>query len=549
VTEEPTTPAGPPSTVAELVARRADDDNVGLVLDGQSWTWREVVAQSCVRADWLRCTLDPSRPANIGVLLPNTPDYVFTLLGAALAGVCVVGINPTRRGAELRRDVEHTDCQLVLTNPEQSDLLAGLTTAAVVSTQDAPWQGCAGAGLPAGLPDPESLLLLIFTSGSTSAPKAVRRTQGRIVAGADIGFRPSDVLYCAMPLFHGNALSSNLFPGLLAGSTIVLRERFSASRWLYDVRTHGATFANTVGRALGYVLATPPSEQDKDHRLRVVLAPESSPRDAEVFAERFGVRVVSGYGQSEGVIALLPVAREGALGKAPRGVDVAVVDAGTRQECAVAELGTDGLLRNAEEAIGELVRRDAGGGFEGYWRNSDADAERTRGGWYWSGDLAYRDADGIFWFAGRVGDWLRVDSENFASAPIERILTRHPDLAAVAVVGVPDPQGGDQLLAVVEPLPGRTFDLMSFPAFLAGQGDLGTKWAPRFVRVCTALPVTGNDKVDKRPLRAAAWLTTDPVWWRPPGELAYQPFTGADAEQLRTEFDQHGRSSRHPEEP
>ena len=523
-------------TVAGLIELRADDDNVGLAFGDLSWTWREVVAEARVRAGWLSGALDAAHPPHVGVLLPNSPDFVFTLLGAALAGACIVGLNPTRGDTELEQDLRHTECQLLLTDSAQAARLPG-----ALLVEDAPWSG--STALPSREIAPDTLLLLIFTSGSTSAPKAVRRSQGRIAGGANLGFRPTDVLYCAMPLFHGNALSSTLFPALATGARLAVREKFSASQWLPDVRRHGATFANTVGRALGYILATPPSEHDRDHKLRVVLSPEASPRDTDAFAERFGARVLSGYGQSEGGVVLLPSAKRGAMGRPPKGSDLVILDPETGAERDVADIDDNGLLRNGEQAIGELVRRDAGGGFEGYWRNEEAETARTRNGWYWTGDLAYQDSDGDFWFAGRVGEWLRVDSENFAAAPVERVLERYPEFTAVSVVGVPDPQSGDQVLAAVE---AATFDPSAFAEFLGSQPDLGAKWAPRFVRLCAALPVTGNEKVDRRRIAREAWCGGEDVWWRPPREAAYRLMTDEDRQQLQAEFASHGRAGAHP---
>ena len=167
------------------------------------------------------------------------------------------------------------------------------------------------------------------------------------------------------------------FPALAAGCTLVLRDRFSATAWLDDVRTHGVTFTSTVGRALGYILATPPTPGDRDHNLRVVLAPEASPRDSDAFRERFGARVISGYGSSEGGIALMPAAKRGSLGTAPPGADIAVVTEDGR-ECETARFDENGRLINTEQATGELVRRDAAGSFEGYWDNPEADADRLR---------------------------------------------------------------------------------------------------------------------------------------------------------------------------
>ena len=141
---------------------------------------------------------------------------------------------------------------------------------------------------------------------------------------------------------------------------------------------------------------------------------------------------------------------------------------------------------------------------------------RLREGWYWTGDLAYRDEAGFFYFAGRDHDWLRVDGENFASAPIERILQRHPDVVLAAVYAVPDPVVGDQVMAALQLRPGcRPLDAADVAAFLAAQGDLGTKWAPRFVRVSAALPATATNKVLKRSLRAERWNCAEPVLWQP----------------------------------
>jgi fatty-acyl-CoA synthase len=533
--------------VAELVADRADDDDIGLVFGDRSWTWREVVAESAVRGAWLSAALDQRAPPNVGLLLDNTPDFVFSLYGAALTGACVVGINSTRRGSELERDITHTDCQFVVTDAAHAGLRAPNSTVPTVLVEDTPWASYAGAALPAHLPQPSSLLLLIFTSGSTSAPKAVRRSSGPIAAAAAVGLGKGDAVYCAMPLIHGNALFGALFPALAAGARTILRERFSASEWLSDVRRHGATFATSVGRALAYILGTPPSADDRDHSLKVVLAPESSARDAAAFTERFGVPVITGYGQSEGGITLLPSRRHGALGRAPRGTDIVVINTETGMEQPVADIDENGLLRNPEEAIGELVRRDSLGSFEGYWGNADADADRVKDGWFYSGDLAYRDADGVFYFAGRVGDWLRVDSENFAAAPDERILARYPGAAGVAVVGVPDAQSGDRVLAAMEFVDSVSFDPDDFAAWLAQQPDLGTKWSPSYVRICRALPTVGYDKIDRRRIRREAWLTADPVWHRAPRAASYRLLDDADRHAIRSAFADHGRLALHPQ--
>src|SRR5262249_10860422 len=127
---------------------------------------------------------------------------------------------------------------------------------------------------------------------------------------------------------------------------------------------------------------------------------------------------------------------------------------------------------------------------------------------------------------------------------IERIIERHPAVAAVAVYGVPDPVTGDQVMAALELRSGRDFDPDEFAAFLAAQSDLGTKWAPRFVRIVDALPVTGADKVAKLPLRAAAWLADNgDVWWRATRDDTYRPMDDNARAALADQFVAHGRTA------
>ncbi len=398
--------------------------------------------------------------------------------------------------------------------------------------------------------EPDDLLLLLFTSGTTGAPKAVRCSQGRLAAIAAraaqaYGFERDDVCYCPMPLFHGNAIMALWAPALAVGASVALAGRFSASRFLADVRHFGATRFTYVGKALAYVLTTPEHDDDGDNPLQHGFGTEASGPDRAIFERRFACRLVEGYGSSEGgtSINVTPDTPPGSLGLPPPTEDVAVIDPETMHECARARFDDGGGLANAGAAIGEIVSRTGGRGFEGYYKNPAGDAERVRNQWYWSGDLGYRDEAGYFYFAGRGGDWLRVDSENFAAAPIERVVERHPDVAAAAVYAVPDPRTGDQVMAALELRPGAILDAEDFATFLRSQPDLGTKWPPRFVRLSPALPLTATGKITKTPLRAEGWGCTDPVLWSPErGDLRYRVLTEDDRDALRRQFDDHGRS-------
>ncbi len=546
------------STVASLLRERADDDHQGYIFEQSSWTWREVVQASAVRCEMLLKSRQPG-PFHIGVLLENIPEYLFLTGGAAFAGATLVGINPTRRGDELARDIRHTDCQLIITDSAQQSLLDGLdlgaATGRVWLVDSNEYQSnistLGTVDLPQHDPAGETSLFLLFTSGSTSAPKAVvcsteRMAMAGVRAAAGYGVTRDDISYCSMPLFHGNALMACWSPSLAVGATVVLRRRFSASQFMRDAHEYGCTYFTYVGRTVAYVLAQPSSEFDRGHKLRLGFGTEASAQDRQRFLERFGCPLIEGYGSSESVVVIMrtPDTPANALG-IPRldgGADIAVVDPNTHLPCELARFDEHGMLVNADTAIGEIVNRAGGGIFEGYYNNTEATSDRLRNGWYFTGDLAYVDADGFYYFAGRSSDWLRVDSENFAAAPIENILHRFDGVVMVAVYAAADPRTGDQVAAAIEMTPGATFDPVAFATFLSEQRDLGTKWAPRFVRLVTDMPLTANNKVNKQPLRSVGWATTDDVWWQPDRGHAYRQFTGADATALTAEFTEHGRS-------
>lgn len=518
-----------PTVRAQLLAR-AGDARPGLLAGDDAWTWDEVLHESCARASLLADLLPRDRPPHVGLLLDNVPEFVFLLGGAALGGRVVVGLNTTRRGAALAADIARADVQVVVTEPAHAGLLDGLDLGVpVLDVESDEWRALvaahAGAGVPEADVGPDTLLMLIFTSGTSGEPKAVNVTQAKVAwpgqfLAERFGLGPGQVAYVSMPLFHSNAVMAGWGPAVASGTTVALARRFSASGFLPDVRRYGATYANYVGKPLTYVLATPERPDDADNPLRVVFGNEANERDIEAFGRRFGCVVVDSYSSTENAVVVqrVPDMPAGSLGRPVEGV--AVLDPVTMTETPDAVFGPGGVLLNAEEATGELVNTRGAGAFAGYYNDAGAEAERMRGGMYWSGDLAYRDADGFVYFAGRTSDWLRVDGENLAAAPIERILLRHPAVEQAAVYAVPDEAVGDLVVAALVLRAPLTPEGLS--AFLAGQPDLSPKAWPRHVRVLDELPRTATNKVLKREL-AAEGAVAGPglLWTREPRGTAY----------------------------
>ncbi|OBH16230.1 AMP-binding protein [Mycolicibacter sinensis] len=546
-----------PNDIAGMLLDRLGDPHLGLRTRERDWTWDDVVRESAARAA-LAAALRRDGPFHIGILLDNLPDFVFWLGAGALAGGVIVGVNPTRGDADMAAEIRHADCQLIVTDTAGSERLRGLDhglDCERILVVDEPGYAALveqHRGEPSAAPGvgPESLMLLLFTSGTTGASKAVKCSQGRLARIAEMattkfGHVRTDVDYCCMPLFHGNAIMALWAPALANGATVCLTPKFSASRFLPDVRYFGATFFTYVGKALGYLLDTEERPDDADNTLVRGFGTEASPQDQAEFLRRFGAVLHEGYGSSEGGNAAMPdpAAPPGALGR-PAHAGIAVVDPQTRAECARAVLDEHGRVANADDAVGEIVDKTGARDFEGYYKNDDADAEKIRDGWYWTGDLGYRDEAGFLYFAGRRGDWIRVDGENTSALTIERVLRRHPLVISAGVYAVPDPRSGDQVMGAVEVADPGSFDVAEFAAYLADQPDLGSKGTPRFLRISAGLPVTGSNKVLKRELQQQCWHTDDPVYrWVGRGAPVYARMTDDDKRSLDTEFVSYGRQS------
>jgi fatty-acyl-CoA synthase len=534
--------------VAALVRARADDHREGLITDAGVWSWAEHTAEAAARAGWY--TADRARrgapgPPHVGVLLENVAAFSFWLAAAALGRFVIVCLNRTRRGTALAADVRSTACDLVLTDAAGSDLLDGLDLAGA-RVVDVDGQVFARASLPAkDDATAADLYLLIFTSGTSGTPKAVRSSQGKIAASgrgvaSRINLTTEDVSYLSMPLFHSNAIIAGWTPSLAAGATIALRRRFSASGFLADVRRVGATYANYVGTPLSYVLAQPERGDDAENPLRRVFGNEGAPEDLEAFATRFDVTVLDSFGSTEGGLSVrrTPETPRGSLGRA--GGDVRVVDPETGRRCPAARFDATGRLLNAAAAVGELVNFDGAGFFEGYWNSPEENARRLRDGHYWSGDLGYEDAAGFLYFAGRSPDRLRVGGENFPAAPVARLAARHPAVLEAVVYGVPDPVAGDRVMAAI--VPGEGFDPTGFARWMAAQPDASPVWVPRYLRASPELPRTATGKILVRELSRQRWNVPGEVWCRDGEGLTMRPFTDDDAAALHCAFAASGRS-------
>lgn len=509
-------------TIQQLVNARTTDDNVALVYRGQTWTWREHLAEAARQAATLIRLADPLRPLHVGTLLGNTPAMATAMAAAAQGGYILCAINNTRRDQGLERDIRKADVQILLVDDQHRSLLEtlNLTGVTVIDVDDAQWHAQVHAARElrpyrtATALDP---FMMIFTSGTSGDPKAVLVTHMMVLVAAQslvdrFSLSPADVCYVSMPLFHSNAVLAGWGVAVAAGATLA-PAKFSASGFLTDIREVGATYMNYVGKPLAYVLATEEQADDASNPLRVAFGNEASDHDIAEFSRRFDVMVYDGFGSTENAVI---ITREegtptGSIGRGFPGVGV--YDPDTLTECPVARFDARGVLSNPHEAVGELVNTQGAGFFCGYYNDEDATGERMRHGMYWSGDLAYRDADGWIYLAGRTADWMRINGENLAAAPVERILQRHPAVSQVAVYAIRDARGSDAVAAALVLRAPLTH--VGLTEFLSAQQDLPRIGWPRYVRLTQRLPSTATNKILKRALISDGLdVGADELWHR-----------------------------------
>ena len=457
-------------TDAEIAARPA------LRTPDRIWTHGEVYAEACRYATLFQERLPAGRPPHVGVLLDNIPEYLFAFGGAALIGAAVVGLNHTRQGEHLLRDLHHADVGLVITEPAhgadldpiRSDL--GLPAESVL---------LAGPELEAALPADAADLghrarprhalgadlhlgdVVSAQGGDLHAAPAPRDRQPHADDHGPRARRRRLRLHAAVPLQRGEGGLGAVDRGRGVGRPGPALQR---QPWLPDIRRYGATYFNYTGKPLGYLLASPEQPDDADNPLRVAFGNEGSPDVVERFARRFGVEVIDAYGATEGGVAVnRDGGHAGRRARSGRSRRCKVVDEDGNEK-PVARLDADGRLLNAEECVGEIVNTAGSGPFEGYYNNAEANDEdhpqrlvlvrRPR--------LPRRRRLPLLRRAQRRLD-PRRRRELPGRADRGRAWSDTPTSSLAAVYGVPDEQAGDQVMATVVVRDGVSLD----PADLA----------------------------------------------------------------------------------
>jgi len=497
--------------VPRLLERRAAEqaDREFVVYGEENWTFGAVEAAAARMAGGL-AGLGVVHGTRVGLFLPNCAEFVNAYFAAAKLGAPTVPINTAYRGYMLEYVLNDTACRFLIVDasyldrirealPKLEALECVIVRGEMSDTQ--PLEGVTTIALGEVDGEPVStrpevafddVSCVIYTSGTTGPSKGVPLTNAHSVAKAIEVIRlcevtEDDCIYAPVPLFHSFALQRGVVTGVVAGCRCALRERFSASGYWDDVRRLGATVGFCVFTIPQILKKAAPAASDRDHPLRCLYNARYDPE----FEERFGIKLLEGYGLTEAGVAIYGRPGEhtppGSCGRVSEDWEVRLVDDRDRDVPA--------------GEPGEIVIRPRYPGLimPGYLNKPEATVAAWRNLWFHTGDLATVDANGFYMFQDRKKDAIRRRGENVSSWEVEQVLREHDAVAEAAAVPYPSPLGEDDVRVVVTLNPGTRLTAEELLAFCVER--LPEFMVPRYVEFRGELPRTPTGRVEKYRLR------------------------------------------------
>jgi crotonobetaine/carnitine-CoA ligase len=463
------------------------------------WTWRDLDRLVNQAAHFLLARgLKTGERFNLH--LGNCPEFIVFWLAAARTGTVMVPTNPVSTPDEMAYILAHSEARLSLTEPRvgEAGRAARAQCPALLDVIDCRPLAPLLAGLsdtPPGVAvSPADEISMQYTSGTTSKPKGVLLTHANYVYGGEVMAKAmraasTDRHLIVLPLFHAGAQLHAFLPMLLVGGSVAIMERFSASRFVEQVTRHQATLAALFAAPIRMLLAQPRRPEEGATRLRAVsYAQNVTPQQFDDWHARFRAPLLQIWGMTETMslplmqpLDLPP--KPLSMGMPVLGYEVKIVD----------ETGQEVPPR----VTGELIVRGTPGLslMKGYFKNPEATAQTLRDGWLWSGDQAWRDEAGYFFFVDRKKDMLKRAGENVSASEVEDALKQHPAVFDAAVVGVPDPVRDQAIKAYVilhERAAATAEELIAWC-----RGRLSPFKVPEIVELRASFPRTSVGKIQK----------------------------------------------------
>lgn len=469
----------------------------------------------------------------VAMLLPNRPEFLWTLWGLGKLGAVAVPLNTAARGDMLRYFLDQSDSTMLCVDtgllPRAADVLGEVP--AVRSVLELGAGGSGGPALPdcvrrlplsdfeaapSTRPTPSAPVraedphLILYTSGTTGPSKGAvcPQSQGHAVGeqmSSINGYRPDDVLYTCLPVFHGNALWYTVYAALWAEASVALHPHFSANRFWSQVRESKATVFNCLGAMANILWQQPPSAADRDHDVRLCMMVPNSRELSRGFRERYGITVTSVFAMTENCAVTVfgpdePAEKAPSTGRVRDDVAVQIVD----------EDGGELACREVGEI--RIKPRRPGMTMLGYYKMPEATDEAHRHGWFHTGDRGWVDEDGYLYFADRKKEAIRRRGENISAYEVETIICGHLAVAEAAAVPVASELGEDDVMVFLVAAEGQTLSFKQIIEFCAER--MPYYMVPRFLDVIEALPKTPSEKIEKYKLKAAAAERRAQLWDR-----------------------------------
>ena len=516
-------------TIGHLLADKARrvGDKTWLIFGAQRYSYADAHDLSNRYACGFR-ELGVRKGDHVAVMLPNCPEFIWTIWGLGKLGAVTVPLNTAARGELLRYFITQSDSTYAVVAAEWADRVAEalgdehrvrtfctLGGSGTKLASNACVDLASFARAPAIEPDRNAVLAsdpqyIMYTSGTTGPSKGVISPHsqahgvGRSLA-QNYGYRPDDVLFTCLPLFHGNALWYSCYAALWADCALAVSPRFSASTFWDEIRAAGATQFNSLGAMTNILLRTPASAHDREHRVRQAMIVPLSRETYRDVSERFGVKVTSLYAMTEtfAVTMFTPEDSEakGASAGKPRGLaELQIVS------------DEDDPLPAGE--VGEICVRPLERGIimSGYYKMPEATVRDTRDLWLHTGDRGRLDSDGYLYFVDRKKEAIRRRGENISAYEVEMLIARHPCVLEVAAVPVASELSEDEVMVYVVCREGHRVSEEELVRF--ANRNMAHFMVPRFVHFIDALPKTASEKIEKYKLKTWAEQNRAAIWDR-----------------------------------
>ena len=493
--------------VLDRFAAERPDAVFAVFRDGSTWTFGELLSMTRRVAAGLRAA-GVGQGDHVATFLPNAVEAALAWYGINYLGAVYVPLNPAYRGRLLEHTVHTSDAKLVIAHAELAERLGDVDRALleeiVLVGGDAPdvglrpssWEALLDHGEDPGEPDrpiePWHDQAVWYTSGTTGPSKGVLSSY----LHSYTMFGPTtwpfvtaeDRWLINLPLFHlgGCGLWNAM---LLRGGSVAFIEKFRTPDFWPAVRDMEATCCFLLGTMAAFLESAPPADDDADHPMRLMFQVPVVD-DVPAFAERFGVEVRAVYNMTEVNMPIYTDATPslpGTCGRIREGCEVRLVD--------------DDDLEVPVGEVGEfVVRADTPWTMNhGYYKNPEATARAWRNGWFHTGDMGRRDADGNFFFVDRKKDAVRRRGEFVSSLELEIELCAHPQIASAAVIGIPNEYAEEDVMAVLQLADGRPLNPAELIEWLRPR--VAHFMLPRYLRVVEEFPMTPTEKIRKTVLR------------------------------------------------